>query len=514
MRAARLAEAVLRPSAAERPAVRTVLDALRAESDLVAGAHGPGRATPSRMVPLAATPTGRGRSVVAVNYWNRVRDSFWFVPAVLAAVAVLAAETLIVVDRRVGDLGFGPLSFLVTRIGQAGSRDVLGAIAGSVLGVAATSFSITIAVLATASSTYGPRLVRNFMADRGNQLVLGVFAATFLYCLLVLRSIRESGGEYFVPHLAVNLAVLLAVLSIGVLIYFINHIAASVQVFTLARQVRIELVGAVDRLYPARIGSAPEEVARAGAPDVPDGLWSEGVPVPSPGSGYLERVDEDRLLGLARGHDLVLALPLRPGAHILEGRALALVWPPERATDDVCRRLAACFATADSRTPKQDVDFAVLVLEEMAVRALSPSTNDPYTAINALDDLIVGLVRLVGRPVPSAYRYDADGALRVVAARVEPSRVVDRVFDAMRWHATGHPTVLHRTLDMAALLAEACVDPGLRSRLAEHSRNIVDAFERTSPQRCDADELRRHAAELERMLVVADPEAADTAAGR
>ncbi|WP_300017379.1 DUF2254 domain-containing protein [Pseudonocardia sp.] len=438
------------------------------------------------------------------NRWNRIRDSFWFLPAVLSGLAVVIAETLIAVDRTLGDADLGPFTFLVNRIGEAGSRDVLGSIAGSVLGVAATSFSITIAVLATASSTYGPRLVRNFMADRGNQFVLGVFAATFLYCLLVLRSIRETGGDYFVPHLAVNLAVLLAVASIGVLVYFINHIAASVQVHTLARRVRLDLVAAIDLLYPEELGSAPEEVGTGGH-DVPHGLRIEGVTVPATRPGYVNRVADERLLDLARAHDLVLCLQVQPGSHLVAGQGVALAWPPDRVTDEVRDRIAACFATAESRTPHQDVDYAVLVLEEMAVRALSPSTNDPYTAINALDDLTVGLVRLVGRPLPSAHRYDDSGELRIVATRVVPVQLVDRVFDAMRWHATGHPSVLHRTLDLAGSVAAASVHADIGPRLVEHARRIVEAYERSSPQRCDLDELRRHAAELEAAVVGRTP---------
>ncbi|MDN5747778.1 MAG: DUF2254 domain-containing protein [Pseudonocardia sp.] len=127
-------------------------------------------------------------------HWTRVRDSFWFLPGLLCLAAVVLAATLIAVDRRLEVSDLGPFAVLATRVGVAGSRDVLGAIAGSVLGVAATSFSITIAVLATAASTYGPRLVRNFTADRGNQFVLGVYAGTFLFCLLALRSIRSPAA--------------------------------------------------------------------------------------------------------------------------------------------------------------------------------------------------------------------------------------------------------------------------------------------------------------------------------
>ncbi len=229
-----------------------------------------------------------------MNRSSRLLQSFWFLPAVLCVLAVILAETLVVVDRRLADVDLGLLEILITRVGESGSRDLLGAVAGSTLAVASTTFSITIAVLALSSSTYGPRLVRNFMADRGNQFVLGVFVATFLYSLLVLRAIRipsDGGGDYFVPHLAVNVAVLLAVLSIGVLVYFIHHISDRVQVWTLARQVRTDLLAAVDRLYPERIGEDVLEVEDAdGLQHVPPGLETDGIPVASKEIGYVQGV--------------------------------------------------------------------------------------------------------------------------------------------------------------------------------------------------------------------------------
>jgi len=429
--------------------------------------------------------------------WITVRDSFWFLPGALLLFAALLAEGLIVVDQRVDELDLGPFAVLATRIGESGSRDVLGAIAGSVIGVAATSFSITIAVLATASSTYGPRLVRNFMTDRGNQFVLGVYAATFVYSLLTLRSIREPGGadEVFVPHLAVNVAVLLAVLSIGVLIWFINHIADSVQVGTLSRRVRTELVETVDRLYPEQLGRAPSEVPDgAGVHDVPAGLRADGVEVRADTDGYVLGVAEDRLLDLATHHDVVVSLQVRPGSHLVVGDVIALLWPAEHAGDGLAADVRSGVHVGRARTPDQDVGYAVLVLEEMAVRALSPSTNDPYTAINALDDLAAGLTRLVGRDVPSPYRYGPDDRLRVIAPRTGPVELVDRVFDAVRLHATGHPTVLHRMCALAGQLARTARDPALVDRLADHLEQLQEAFERSSPQQCDLAELRRRAA--------------------
>jgi len=439
-----------------------------------------------------------------MNGWTRLRQSFWFLPAMLCALAVALAETLIFLDQRLDDVDLGPVSFLITRIGESGSRDLLGAIAGSMLAVAATTFSITIAVLALASSTYGPRLVRNFMADRGNQFVLGVFVATFLYSLLVLRSIRildDGGNEYFVPHLAVNLAVLLAVLAIGVLVYFIHHISDSVQVWTLARQVRTDLLSTVDRLYPQRTGRDAEDVEdAAGARDIPPSLDVDGARVPSQQTGYVQSVDQEELLTLAGRHDLVVSLRIRPGQHVLEGAPVAMVWPADRVEDDLREKVLETVRIDQARTPHEDVEFSVLLLEEMAVRALSPGTNDPYTAVNALDDLSAGLARLASRRAPSKYRYDEHGQLRVVAPRVVLIDLLDHLLDAMRLYAIEHPFVLHRTLELVEQVGAACSQPADLSRMDKQIERLVEAFALSSPQDCDAEEFNRHANEVRRSL--------------
>ncbi len=255
------------------------------------------------------SPPGR-----RADRWRRLSKTFWLLPAAMCVLGAVLAEVLILLDQRLGDLEFGPFRMLVTRVGAAGSGDLLGAIAGSMLTVASTTFSITIPALALASSTYGPRLVRNFTADRGNQFVLGVFLATFLYSLLVLRSIRvldEGGEQTFVPHLAVNVAVLLAVSALGVLVYFIHHIADSIQVWSLAQQGRTDLLTVVERLYPQRLGANEgEDSDDAGARNGPD---SAGVPVPSSNTGYVQGIDDEPLLALATKYDLVVELRVGPG---------------------------------------------------------------------------------------------------------------------------------------------------------------------------------------------------------
>ncbi|OZE92003.1 DUF2254 domain-containing protein [Rhodococcus sp. 15-2388-1-1a] len=393
------------------------------------------------------------------EHMAKLRESFWFIPAVLGVVALVLAQALVSLDRYLLDTRVDLTGSLLYHVGASGSRDILGAIGGSMLGVAATSFSITISVLATASSSYGPRLVRNFMADRGNQVVLGIFGATFLYSLMVLRSIRsiESDGSVFVPDIAVNVAVALAVVDVGVLVYFIHHIAQSIQVATLSARVRDELSESVDALYP------PEQPA--------DAASAEGIVKPpvyttvlAEESGVIIDIDESAVLNIATDTDTVIDIHRVPGDHVVAGEPLADILA-DRSTDisaDAIERVRGSFDIGTSRTPRHDIAFAVEQMTEMAVRALSTGVNDPYTARNAIDDLTVGLVAVVQRPRPSRARCGSDGTVRVITRRVGVPSLIDHALDAVRIYGTGSPMVVQAGIRLAERVGRA----------AQHSENV------------------------------------------
>ncbi|WP_129339596.1 DUF2254 domain-containing protein [Cellulomonas endophytica] len=412
-----------------------------------------------------------------------LRQRFWFLPAVMCVVAVVVAEVLVTLERRTGGLPLpGWLSELVLRVGAAGSRDVLGAVATSSLAVAGTTFSITVAVLALTSSAYGPRLVPAFLADRGNQLVLGVLVATFLYSLLVLRSIRSVGDvpvgdpgdeDVFVPHLAVNLAVLLAVADVAVLVWFIHHISDSIQVWTLSGGVREDLLRVVGRQYPAGAG-APDEgrVAPTAGPLAPSPpappARATGRAVATRRSGYVELVETGRLLRLARRHDVVVAVLVRPGDHVIPGEDVLVVTPASGAGTPegrVVTALRSAVVVSDARSPRQDVAFVVQQLTDLAVRALSPGTNDPTTAVNALDDLSAGLALLVSRPAPVPVHRDRGGQVRLHLPPQDRGEVVRGVLEAVRWHGAAAPTVVRAALRLVRRLVDAGAAPDVRAVL-------------------------------------------------
>ncbi|TCL72499.1 MULTISPECIES: DUF2254 domain-containing protein [unclassified Curtobacterium] len=380
----------------------------------------------------------------------RVRESFWFLPALLGIAAMVVAELLVTLDHA--------LVHSATRIGfldalsASGGRSILTTIGTSMLTVAGTSFSITISVLATTSSTYGPRLVRNFMADRANQFVLAAFTSTFLYSIVVLRSVHTDvdDGTAFVPVIAVHVAVLLGILDVAVLVFFIHHIASSVQITALQKQVQTDLAAAVGQVFRNGDGDGiTVGPVHAGA-----ARWAD---VTAAGDGYVQSVQWERLVGWATGHDCVIEAVAMPGDHVIEGDVLLRVgvaMDAEIDLDSAGRRLLTLVTLGSSRTPYQDVGFALQQLVEIAVRGLASGSNDPYTAVSALDLAATPLVPVWrGRSAITGY-LDDDGRVRVIPHWPTAETLVDSVFDGVRTYGADQPIVVSAALRLAERLDE------------------------------------------------------------
>ena len=330
----------------------------------------------------------------------------------MAVVAAASSFVLVQIDAWLGVEVVRDFGWLYT-FGAEGARAVLSTIASSMITVAGLTFSITMLTLQLASSQFGPRLLRNFMSDRGNQLVLGTFIATFVYCLLVLRTVRGTDGSSFVPHLAVFFGVLLAMASLAVLIYFIHHIATSIRIETLLAQLAAETKAAIDRLYPERLGHEPPEGEKA-KHLLPGDFECAARPIWAERSGYVQRVDVEALMRVATEHDLLLRVEAPPGRFVTECDAMLLAHPSARVSDVVADQLRGTLVIGRDRTPEQDVEFSIRRIVEIAQRALSPGINDPTTAMYCIDRLGEALERVAARIVPSPLRFDANGNLRII----------------------------------------------------------------------------------------------------
>jgi uncharacterized membrane protein len=417
--------------------------------------------------------------------WDRLRSSFWFVPAVMACMAVVMAVGAVALDRTSTEGWLQRWTWIYSG-GAEGASKLLGTVAGSMIAIAGTVFSMTLVALSLASSQLGPRLLRNFMRDTANQVVLGTFVATFLYCLLVLRTIRRADEIAFVPHLSVSIGLLLAMVSIGVLIYFIHHVSVSIQADEVVARVGREIESGIDKLFPGPLGKAESEVSTSPRnAELPPAFEREARPVGSPEDGYLQLIDADALMSLAKEEDLLLRLERRPGHYLVKGRAMVMVWPGDRVTEDLVDRMNAAFVLGDQRTAGQDVEFSFQQLVEIGVRALSPGINDPYTAIACVDRLGSGLCRLARRDVPSAQRFDPDGRLRLVALGSSFAGIVDTAFNQIRQCARSNPAVNIRLLEAIAQIAGHVKRAPDAACLQRHAEMIVRGARDAVPEAND-----------------------------
>lgn len=421
--------------------------------------------------------------------WDSLHSSYWFLPTIILVIAIALAFIVLAIDRA----GFyGPLEkwgWIYTG-GSDGARAVLSAIAGSIITVATTAFSITIVALQLASSNFGPRLLRNFMQDMGNQIVLGTFIGTFAYCLLLLRTIRGDGDDYsrFVPHLSVTVGIVFAFASIGVLIYFIHHASTIIQVSTIIADVSTDLDSAIDRLFPEKLGLSPSK-SYSQVAQIPIDFKSQACQIQANGSGYLQSIDHEKLLQIASQHKLLLHLKYRPGKFVVNGSELVLVYPRTRVNRKLIKQIDDTFILGKERTEQQDIEFPIAQLVEIALRAISPGINDPFTAIRCIDRLSDGLSRLAQREFPSPYRYDDDGNLRVIAEPFTFTGLIDLAFNQLRQYGKSDVAVTIRLLDAIATIANYVHDQQGREVLLHHAEKIWRDSHRAISEQLDLKDI-------------------------
>ncbi len=408
---------------------------------------------------------------------HSARESFWFLPAIFGVVAILLAQGLVTVDRTFED-SISTFPFF-RELSADGGRSILTTVGTSMLTVAGTSFSITISVLATTSSTYGPRLVRNFMADRSNQFVLAMFTSTFLYALVVLRAVRTTIGDRdsFVPTLGIHFAVVIAVVDAAVLVFFIHHIASSVQITTLQSRVQRDLLRAVDHTHPADLAPG---WARAEVPPDPRASAIRTIK-----DGYVQRVDLDDLLRIAAEQDVAFEVVAMPGHYVMGDDPLVRIRGGRAPSDEAMRHVRHAFTIGIERTPEQDVRFALQQLIEIAVRGLASGTNDPYTTVSALDLARLALVPLVTREEAPRARFDEAGILRVVFTWPAVEALISDVFDAVRRYGAEHVSVVQAGLDLAERLGTAARSSAVRDALTGKVNELVAAHEHADHESVD-----------------------------
>jgi uncharacterized membrane protein len=407
--------------------------------------------------------------------WSDLRSSFWFMPSMIVVLSIAIAVALIEADSVGSDrwLALWPRLFGAH---PEGARGMMSTIAGSMMTVVGVTFSMILVVLALASSQYTSRILRNFMRSRVMQVVLGIFAGIFTYCLIVLRAIRGGDEGAFVPNLAVFFGFVLALGGVGTLMFFIHYIATSIQASSIIASVAEETIAAIDRLFPEKLGQGP------GEGDDDQTLRSIAVrkwcAVPAPQSGYVQSVNNAALLRLARDRKTIVLMEHGIGGFVVQKTplaSLALEDPPDQET---IAALQATFSISRHRTVEQDASFGIRQIVDVALKALSPGINDTTTAVTCVDYLTTILARIAPRQIPSLRRYE-DGELRVIAKGLSFESLVAESFDQIRSSAKGNVAILLQMLGALKTLAGLSAGQRRRGVLREQVQWIAELAERT-----------------------------------
>ncbi len=416
------------------------------------------------------------------NIGNAVSASLWFVPAVMVLAAAAAAFGLVTLDERLGTRVVGGWP-LVLSAGPEEARSLLSAIATAVASVAATTFSITIVALALAAQQYTPKMLHNYMSGRGNQVALGILAGTFAYSLLVLRSVRSDPD--FVPALALTGALALALGSMGVFIYFIHHIASTIQ--------GTSITADIERRTLATFARAFGELAGDAASDEP----TEGTPVPMEGtSGYVQIVEIEELVELMAEHDMLLVIERGAGEFVPKGASLGALSPRERVSEELLREVRRRFKIGQQRTHQQDVEYGIYQLVDVAIRSLSPSFNAITTASTCIDHIGSILRQLAPMELPPRRCYQRNGEGRVIVPSPTFGDMLTLGFDQIRTLGESHQVILIHLLEVIADLAEVTHNPGRRRLLVEHANHIAGAADRGIKAEVNRDAINERLCDL------------------
>jgi uncharacterized membrane protein len=430
--------------------------------------------------------------------WSNLRSSFWFMPSLIVIASIAFAAVLVEADSIGSDLWLARWPRLFGT-GADGARQMLSTLAGSMMSVMGITFSMTLVALALASSQYTSRILRNFMGSRVTQVTLGIFAGNFAYCLVVLRTIRGGGGvDEFVPILAAFFAFVLALGSVGVLVFFIHHIASSIQASSIISSIAQDTITSIERLFPERLGNGPDEDEDQDQvlKSVEEMNW---CPVPADSDGYIQSVNNDALLRLARDRKTVVRMERGIGAFVVQNTALvslALEEPPDQET---IRAINAAYSIDRFRTVEQDPAFGIRQIVDMALKALSPGVNDTSTAVMCVDYLTAILARLASQNFPALLRYEGD-RLSVITIAPTFESLLDEAFDQIRGSAIGNVGIMARMLSAIETLAILTTSPRRRRALHEQVLWISELAGRTTESAHERERLARRLMEVREIL--------------
>ncbi len=425
-----------------------------------------------------------------------LRGGFLIRPFVIAVLLGAAGATLSWLEEAVPAVGaWVPVTLFPSREDPQVVQVILSSIATSIMTVVSIVFAILLMTLTLASTQFSPRILVSFVRDRTTQWTLGIFLGTFSYCMAALPAAR-SLPHPFAPVVTTSGAMLLALMSVGWLIFFIHHISQAISVNHILDRIAREAELVIDQYMP----NPRTHFTLPRASKVDNG--TNEIALPSQKSGYIRYVDIDSLVRLARNYGLQVHIDRRVGHFVPAGAPIIRVSPVERVTVERSDRLLATFDIGPTRTMQQDVEFGVIQIVDIALRAMSPAVNDPSTAISCIDQLSRILIRWVNRAPPPSHFFGPPHVLRVVMPSINLDGLIDTAFEQIRHYAAADTAVSLRLLRAFNDIAFAAQSDEIRRALLDRARRVLAGCAANLPE--DAlDKLRQRFASLE-LPVTAD----------
>ncbi|MCG6116139.1 MAG: DUF2254 domain-containing protein [Mesorhizobium sp.] len=425
----------------------------------------------------ASTFQAFGRQQLRVA-WDSLRTSLWLVPGVMGFMALGLVLAGFAADERLSQRPSEDVPFFIYVSMPAAAREMLSTLFASMITMTSLVFSITMVVLTLAASQFGPRLIRNFMALPHTQLALGTFIMTTVYCLLSLGLVGSQTSEEPQAYASISLAILLALVSIGVLVMFLHSLARSIVSETVIKRVGHE----VDEIL-SRFGDAvPEE------PVLPADFDKRALFFGPHEDGYIQGLEIDTLVREACRADVLIGLSFRPGRYVAKGGGGIGVYPASQCDDALQAQIQKAIIVGPNRMPDQDPEFAIRHLVEIAVRALSPGINDPYTAAAVVDQLSASLSRLVEKALPPSVIRGEKGRVRLIAPQPDYASLIGAAFNQIRQNGSNKPMVVIHLIDAIIRISEHIWLDTQREALREQldaleedaHRDIAGAFDKSA----------------------------------
>ena len=421
------------------------------------------------------------RKLLRGSEWRRevLRTNLWVVPAAEIVAAVILFVITYALDRAAYDGVFAVPGWAISGSPDV-ARTVLTAIAAAVITVIGVVFSIVIVALTLTSTQFGPRMLRNFIRDRGTQLTLGTFVATFVYAVLTLGSVGQGSKGAFVPHISVTTTLALMLLDLTVLIYFLHHVAVQIQL----PEVIAGIAGDLQKAIEVQAADDPDADGALMPAAVAASMTGEPGVITAPRSGYLQYIEHKTLISIAAEEKALIRVLYRPGHFLVQGSQYAVVWPAEVARR-IESELADAHVTGPYRTLAQDLSFGLDQLVEIGIRALSSAVNDTFTALTCVDWIGDSLCKVTGRWQPTRIYRDASGQIRVITTEPTYERLVQRAFEKIRQASAGMPAVMIRQLGALAKIMERTTTDADRDVLLSQAAMIQRLSDRTVGEPAD-----------------------------